>query len=679
MDTPTDFLAFLQSEEARSYDSILLSEVEAALDSYNGRPYGNEEDGRSQVVARDVSETIDYMLTSIMDVFAGSDRIVEFEPTSEGEEDGCDDATEAMHYIYRRKSGYRFIHDWAKAGLSEKVGFVKSCVEKKRKRVESTIPAMLLPGETEEELRENGIIEAEEAGEHPEFGPMVRVVSLEETAAEFPDYFVPLEEMRVSQDVGSDLDSKVYLGHVTAKRMSELVELGFDIDGLNLGEGGNPNFSVLANARDDGRNTWYGLLDRQGANRQVWLNEEYVLYDMNGDGIAERLCVHRVGNTILTRDGKLAIEEADYQPFEYWCPYPMQGRLIGQSLADKTTDIQMVNTVLERNMLDGLYHNLKPRTYVSEEALGDHTIDDLLTVYPGAIIRYKGVNEPKAERPNDMSSVALQAIEFKIRQRESRTGITRLNKGVDEDTLNDTARGQQQLMTRGQQMERYIIRNFAEGVARLFMKKVGLMRRYAQPFQIRVDGQFRQVDPSQWPEGMEVYVKVGLGSGSKDERIMHRQMIGQVQAMLKMGNSPIVTDDNLYNNAVGLARDAGLQPNDLFTEPPKDEQGNPIPQQQPPDPKVQALMAQVQAKQQAIEAQQQADAAKLQQMAAQHQDETQIELLRQHQEAALAVRQQNLQSWLDQQQMILEAHKHAATLDNQNRIAKMRPGGSLAK
>jgi hypothetical protein len=29
-------------------------------------------------------------------------------------------------------------------------------------------------------------------------------------------------------------------------------------------------------------------------------------------------------------------------------PYPMQGRLIGQSLADKTMDIQRVNTVLER-------------------------------------------------------------------------------------------------------------------------------------------------------------------------------------------------------------------------------------------------------------------------------------------------------------------------------------------
>jgi hypothetical protein len=84
-------------------------------------------------------------------------------------------------------------------------------------------------------------------------------------------------------------------------------------------------------------------VDRNGACARCGCNEEYVLYDLNGDGIAERLCVHRVGNTVL------AIEEVDYQPFEYWTPYPMQGRLIGQSLADKTMDIQRVNTVLERS------------------------------------------------------------------------------------------------------------------------------------------------------------------------------------------------------------------------------------------------------------------------------------------------------------------------------------------
>src|SRR6476620_4512106 len=111
MDVDPQFLSFLQDEEARAYNGSLMEEVEAALKSYNGDEYGDEEEGRSQVVARDVSETADYMLTSVLDAFVSSGRVVEFEPTSEEEEDQSDDATEAMHYFYRRKSGYQLIHD----------------------------------------------------------------------------------------------------------------------------------------------------------------------------------------------------------------------------------------------------------------------------------------------------------------------------------------------------------------------------------------------------------------------------------------------------------------------------------------------------------------------------------------------------------------------------------------
>jgi hypothetical protein len=43
------FLAFLRDEESRAYDGTLLDEVEAAINSYNGAVYGDEEDGRSRL------------------------------------------------------------------------------------------------------------------------------------------------------------------------------------------------------------------------------------------------------------------------------------------------------------------------------------------------------------------------------------------------------------------------------------------------------------------------------------------------------------------------------------------------------------------------------------------------------------------------------------------------------
>lgn len=671
MDVDPQFLAFLQSEESRAFDGTLLDEVEAAINSYNGQPYGDEEDGRSQVVSRDVAETADYMLTSILDIFVSSGKVVEFEPQNEGEEDVCDDATEAMHYIYRRKSGFRLVHDWAKAGLIEKIGIVKSCVERKRKRVDGLYHPAMVP---------DNAIQAEETDVPSEIdgSPLIRAVTMEETAAEFPDYFVPLEEFRVAPDA-RDLESAVYLCHLCQKSLSDLVEMGFDADSVSLlQDEGNPAFNTLATARDDGRpnEMWTGV-DRIGALRKVTLKEEYVLYDLDGDGIAERLCVSRVGSTILTRDGQPAVEPVDYQPFEYWCPFPMQGRLVGQSLADKTMDIQRVTTVLERNMLDSLYFQTAPGTYIDENFEGPHTLDDLLTVRPGRIVRTRG-GYPQPEVRADTSGPAMAAIEFKIRQRESRTGITRLNKGVDEDALNETAKGQAQLMARGQQMERYIIRNFAEGVARLFMKKVSLMRQYAQPFQIRVDGEYRSVDPSQWPDSMEISVTVGLGSGSKQDRIAYRQMIAQAQSLAMSTQAPVCTWENVYNNLAALTRDMGLPPNDAWTNPQEN------PRQPQADPAVMKLQAELRLKQQQLEQEQQEAQAKLALMAQQHADQAHIASARAEFEAQLAVRQQNLQAWLDAHQMALDAVKqhHEMTLaanENSARIKKLRQGGRLDK
>jgi hypothetical protein len=672
LDNP-DLLSFLLTEEEDAYDGTLLQEVEQAIKSYNGEPYGDEEDGRSQVVARDVSEVTDYMLTSIIDVISGSGRIVEFEPTSEEDEDQSDDATEAMHYIYRRKRGYTVIHDWAKAGLLEKIAVVKSCIERKVSRQEQLIPAELLPGETEEELREAGIIEAEEV----EPG-LFKVVTLEEGPAAFPDYHVPLEEFRRSRDA-RDLDSAVYVAHICEKTLSDLVQMGFKWEDVQDLQGDGSFDDSLRFARNNSRDI--GREDRSGALRKVWLAEEYVLFDLNGDGIAERLCVHRVGNTILE------IKEVDYQPFEYWCPYPMPGVLVGQSLADKSMDIQRVNTALERNALDSLYMSVAPGTLIHEDSIGVNTVQDLLTIRPRRIVRYKGANPPIPEQVQDISQIAFNAIDFKTRQRESRTGITRLNKGVDEDTLNDTARGQEKLMSRGQQMERYIIRNFAEGVARLFMRKVQMMRRYGQPFNIKVDGEYRQVDPTQWPEDLEINVKVGLGSGSKDERIAYRSMIAQSHEALKAAGSPLVTDENIYNNLTSMCKDAGLQPNDVYTNP-----ADATPQEQQPDPEMAKAEMEMQLKQAEMAAKQQESAAKLD---LQRQEaELKAQLAREEAEAKLQLEREKLiaEAQMNEQRLQMEmalaerkmqleerrAERDAQRRDKETELKGNRSGGSLA-
>ncbi len=589
-----ELLAFLQSEEARGRNEDLLERADTALKSYNREPYGDEIEGRSQVVTGDVMEVVDHMNVSVLRTFVSGDRVVEFEPDGEETEQFADDATESISRDFQRK-GYQLLHDWLKEGNISTLGIVKASVEIKRERIERVAPTMLLdyvPDDME-------IVGADEP--YMEDGVEVaKIAALVKGKAEFKDYLVPLEEFRISPDA-RDLDDAAYIAHASIKTLSELREMGFDdVDDLQ----GDISPDQLMHSR--GNEDFFNG-DRQGPMRKVVLLEEYARFDLNGDGIAERLCVHRVGNTVLR------IEEVDYQPFVHYCPFPMPGRLAGQSLADKVTDIQRVNTALNRLALDGLYMNLAPRHWVPNESVTEDTYDDLLTVIPGGIVRGKGL-APTPLQHHDVSQTAWNAIEFMIGQRESRTGITRLNQGLDADAMNKTATGTALMQAQGQQMEEYLARNFGEALSRLMRLKLKLKSRYGSPEKLRVDGEYREIDPSEWPEDMNVMIRVGLGSGKKEQRLQSRMLLLQIQRECMAAGLPIVRPTHIHKSISGVVKDANLgSPNDFVDDPDSEEvQARMAQQGEQPDPEQQKLEAEMQMQSAKLQGEQQLAGAKMQ-------------------------------------------------------------------
>ena len=56
------------------YDSEFASDRIKALDYYLGEPFGNEVEGKSQVVSTETADTIEQIMPSLMRVFCGSDK-----------------------------------------------------------------------------------------------------------------------------------------------------------------------------------------------------------------------------------------------------------------------------------------------------------------------------------------------------------------------------------------------------------------------------------------------------------------------------------------------------------------------------------------------------------------------------------------------------------------------------
>lgn len=595
-----DLLSFLKQEYDRCRDDTLEEERETAIERYNGEPYGDEEEGSSQVVARDTAETIDYMTISILRTLISGERVVEF---VHRDADKAHEATETiMHLLMDEQDGYQILHDWLKSGLLEKNAVAMTYPETRQpKRVEMQVPAPLLD--------QVDAIEAEFAGTDPETGAEIyNVVIKKEQPPKFCDAAVPNEEFYCSPDART-IDEAPLKGRRVRKSISDIIGMGIPREEAEAISSDGYYNDAVTSARDEDRYT-QGY-DRQGLARQVWWHEDYVRFDENGDGIAELLYVQRSADFKVFSIQEL--EDEEDHPFVDWCPYPMPHRRVGQSLADKVMDLERINTVVLRQTLDGFYIGNNPSTYLHEDSIGENTIDDILNVRAGRVVRWKGAVAPVERSGTFDPSAGLTMMERLERMRETRTGITRLNMGLDEETLNQTAKGQAQLIARGEQQEEYIARNFANAVAKLITKKAKTLRRYGQPIMVPIDGEYTEVDPTQWPDDMIARARVGLGASRKDQRMaLRREVIGMQQAAFEAGLA-IVDEQKFYNSAKGFIADANLgDVNKYFNEPPKDEQGNPLPKQPQPDPEMAKVQAQAQLQAQKQQTEQQIAAAKLQ-------------------------------------------------------------------
>lgn len=659
VEVPSEFINFLMTEQENARDTGLEDSRAVAIQFYQGNPFGDEVEGRSAAVTRDVSEVTDFLTVGILGTIISSGKVVEFEseaePVEEGQEqpppqqegqpaqasapqmvDYGEQATASIQYQFLRKQkGYRILHDVLKAGLLEKSGIVKTYIEP-----QPPVPTQVratsdeIEGDEETGLTYQGqpVVSAEPADDQ---GMLWNVTIHQESAPKFCDIPIPNEYFRVAPDA-IDLDEAVYVGERMPKTMSDLVKLGYDPADLEPIWGNAPADTIVSQARDSERSKDLNSVgQRPGADKMLWLTEEYPLWDFDGDGVAERLFVHRIGAFVLK------VMPVDEQPYSLWSPFPMQHRLIGQSVADKTMDIQRIRSVLLRQGLDSQYLSNSPRTLVDEQSMTVDTIDDLLTVRPGGLIRYRG-NAPQPFVQRDTSAVAFQGMEMMSTERESRVGVTRQSQGMNPDTMNETASGLAMNIQSAQQIELYICRNFVElAVAPMFAKRYRLMRRYGQPFRMKIQGKYTEIDPRKWPEETSIAINVGLGTGNKDQKLQYRMQLLTIQQQALMASVPVVNMDGLYQNLKGMIEDSGLgTPSNYIVDP-----TTVAPQPPKPDPEMAKVMGEQQQQQAQLQAQQQKDMA-----------DAQLQQEKQQQEAALKAQQQDHD---------LQSRQEAAALDAQ--------------
>lgn len=656
-------------------------------------------EGGSQIILPDVQEAIDYMTGSVLRTFLSGQNVVEIEAVEEEAEDGAHEATEALNYNFlRQQQGDRILHDGLVDGLLKKIGIFKTVAETYERISRETVQ---LPSEEDLALlAEQGGFDVE-AVQPQEDGLILATIKRQKVEKRYCDYAIPVSRFKFTP-TARDEDDADYLCHDELKTRSELVEMGFDRDQVyNLPAYGN---------RYDWRDNESSTLDNQWRDsvsaelEEVLLCHEFAKMDIDGDGIAERVEVYRVENEILidAETGEPSIETVEEQPFSVFCPFPRPHRLVGYSLADKVMDIQLTRSFFARQLADGMAFSNMPRPVVDTAMADADTWEDILTPIPGSPIRVKGgVAAVQPFQTGFDAGKSLQVMEWLVGEREGRTGITRLNQGLDADALNKTATGTALMQAQGQQQEEMIARQLANAVGRLFLKKYRLMKAEGQSLRVKVDGQYKEVDPSKWPDEVNVIVRVGLGTGSKDKRIQYRMALAPMVAEGVAAGK--VSDKNAFKMFDGLVRDMGLGSGDDYwidpDAPPEvdPETGLPKQKEEKPDPEAMKAQAELQMQQAKLEGEQQAMEAKLamqqreaemkQQLAREQAEfEAQLAAEKAQREADLAEARMQMEQRLAEQRMVFEAQLAARKAEqaheaNMSKVemTSNRPGGSLAE
>ena len=594
-----------------------------AIQYYNGEEYGNEVDGRSRIVTREVAEAVDGAMPALMRVFTGSDEVVVFEPQGPEDVELAEQATQMCNWVFMRDNpGISVLHTMIKDALLSKTGTVKvywkdetEVTTEKYENLSEEELFLLLQDQQYEIVSQDQKQIAETQMPDPITGmpvtmPIfaydVKVKKIDKKGRVVIEN-VPPEEFIVSKKT-IELADTPFCAHRRLVTRSELVAMGFDKDEIDQ----LPTFEDLTYTPERVARYSNGEqpddMSLDPAMQEIEVFESYIRVDYDEDGIAELRRVIYAGSTVLEN------EEIDYLPFCSICPIPLPHKFFGQSMADRTMDLQLIKSTLTRQILDNLYLTNNARVVAVD---GQVNLDDLLTVTPGGVVRVKN---PAAIQQLPVQAVAGQSfpmLQYMDDIQAKRTGVTEASQGLDPNILqNTTATAIAVMQNASAGKLELIARIFAEtGIKDIFKNILHLLCKYQdKPRIIRLRGKFVPMDPREWSTQYDVTVNVGLGTGNRQEQAAMLGMILQKQEQIlgQYGPANPLVSIGQYRSTLGrFIEAAGFKDSNRFFReitPELDAQlSQPAPQQQGADPMAQAIMAQTQAQIQAMMAKAEAD------------------------------------------------------------------------
>lgn len=582
-------------QEAVHFSEREFSETrERAQRYFNGATDVKADEGRSKVIVSRTRDTVRQMLPSLMRIFMQSSAIVRFLPRSNGDGAMCRQQTDICNSIFWNNSGYKCLIEAFTNALNKRTGIVKITYERETVAVHTphdelsrweidlledegleiteetkVYPEELPEPEPEEDegdplynaiVQDNSGPNEDEMEEMEDEESLYDVISTKRVEKEVWKFTVFPPEEFIIDKYATCLNDAQLVGWYGNKRVSDLVDMGFDINDLLDVPYDSSRFENEREAR-------YGyyrnpeesddvVIDPSG--RLIAVSDVYMRIDADGDGYAELRHIITVGI-----DHKILLDEpVNYIPFAQFVTDIEPHAFFPLSINESTWQDSDAQTALLRAILDNAHMVNNPRTVAHPKRVN---IEDLMNPEIGAIIR--------ADDPSLVSELAtpntaqgtLPVLQYLETMSEKRTGLVNSFQGTDPDALQSTSRaGVMAMIQGGQSMVQMVARNLAEGLEQMFRIIIRIIKESKQRFVcIRgTDGKFYEYDVSSWHGETDTEIDVGLGTQKPEEKALVLREIAQKQeqALMQFGPAnPYIKYSNLHHTYTELLRTVGYK------------------------------------------------------------------------------------------------------------------------
>lgn len=443
-------------EDMKSADQLRLEAI-AKRDNwraqYNGDPYGNEVNGKSKIVSRDIKRQDEWQHASVKDPFVSSQDIVKCTPVTFEDKNAALQNELLLNYQFTRKfNRYKFITDVIKLHYSEGTVIVKTGWEYEDEIVDVDIPIYGVDPVTFQP-RQIGVKKAKK----------LKVLVNKPSAT-----ICRLEDIHIDPTAEGDIDNAQFIIHtyesdITSLRKSKKYKnLNKLAAKLNKESTTRSSSEVNFEPTDD---TEFVFPDV--ARKKLLIHEYWGNYDVDGSGIAKPIVCTWVEDTIIQ------LESNPYPnqdlPFVILANNSIPFKLYGEANAELIGDNQKINTAIKRGIMDNMANSNNAQKGIRTGSLDALNKKRFLN---GKNFEFNGSQNDFYEgNYNQIPNSVFNVLEMVNNETESMLGVKAFTGGINGSELGATARAAGGVLDAVSVRRSDIVRNIAENMIKPIMRK----------------------------------------------------------------------------------------------------------------------------------------------------------------------------------------------------------------